>query len=490
MRALGLAVALTALASAAQAAETPPLGRLPAIVHVHSTLSTGDFTLDDLAETAERQGIGALLLSENYLVRIEYGLPPFRALTRVVHEEPSVLARGLDRYLAHVAETRQRHPNVLIVPGVEVIPHYFWSGSPLALALTLHNTQKNVLVFGVRDARALAALPAVGNRAPARYSSQSVVDTLPAVLIVPGLVLLVRKRSRRRRLGRAYVIIRQRSWLLGTLLLAVGVLTLVRAWPLTTDQFPPWADYGVDPYQTLIDRVERLGGATVWSFPEAPDSGERRVGPVRIAWSTEPYPDELLRTFRYTAFGAIYEQATRVSEPGGTWDRLLRQYAAGERSRPAWAIGESGFHGLTAGKRLGPVQTVFLTSEASEAAVLDALKRGRLYALRRTPELALTLAEFSASAGSERVASGDTLALATGTPFEVRVAVETSDGSAEPLRATLVKNGVVMEAWATAAPLRAVYRDVFDGTPLVFRVDVHGRTPHHLVTSPIFVRPS
>jgi hypothetical protein len=484
--AVTLVAVLGALAPAAAAA--PPLGRVPAVLHVHSTLSTGDFELDELARMAERDGIAALLLTENYLVRIEYGLPPFRALTRVVHEEPSVLNRGLDRYLARVAEAQQRHPRVVIVPGVEIIPHYFWSGSPLALAL--HNTQKNLLVFGVSDPAALATLPAVGNRRPPRYSWQSVVDALPAVLVVPGLALLIRKRCRRRRLGRAFVVIRQRSWCLGSVLIALGALALARAWPLTVDRFPPWRDYGMEPYQALIDRVERLGGATVWSFPEAPDSGERRIGPVRVTWSTDPYPDDLLRTFRYTAFGAVYEQATRVSAPGGTWDRLLRQYAAGERSRPAWAVGESGFHGLSAGKRLGAVQTVFLAPEASAAAVLDALKRGRLYALRRTPELALTLGEFTVNAAGGSAVSGETLAVGRGTPLEVRVRIETSDASAEPLKATLVKNGVVVEAWATTAPLRAVYRDVFDGTPLVFRVDVHGRMPHHLVTNPIFVRPS
>ncbi len=160
----------------------------------------------------------------------------------------------------------------------------------------------------------------------------------------------------------------------------------------------------------------------------------------------------------------------------------------GERSRPAWAVAESGFHGLTAGKRLGPVQTVFLTAEVSEAAVIDALKRGRLYALRRTPELGLALADFTAAAGAAAAVSGETLALPVGTPFEVRVAVETSDGSPEPLKATLVRNGTVVEAWATAAPLRAVHREVFDGMPLVFRVDVHARMPHHLLTSPIFVK--
>ena len=123
-------LAVLAWALAGDAAEG--LDRLPAVLHLHSDLSTGDFSLEQFAAMAEKQGIGALLLTENYLLRIEYGLPPFRALTRVVREERSVLDGGIDRYLARVAQLRATNPRVLIVPGVEVLPHYYWSGSPLA----------------------------------------------------------------------------------------------------------------------------------------------------------------------------------------------------------------------------------------------------------------------------------------------------------------------------------------------------------------------
>ena len=125
------------------------LERLPAVVHLHSDLSTGDFSLEQLTAMAEKQGIGALLVTENYLLRVEYGLPPFRALTRAVREERSVLGIGIDRYLTGVAQARAANPRVLIVPGVEVLPHYYWTGSPLTLDMTVHGTQKNMLVFGL-----------------------------------------------------------------------------------------------------------------------------------------------------------------------------------------------------------------------------------------------------------------------------------------------------------------------------------------------------
>ena len=60
-----LAIGLLAPRAAAQEWE-----RLPAVVHVHSTLSTGEQSIDQLAREARGEGIGALLLAENYLLRV------------------------------------------------------------------------------------------------------------------------------------------------------------------------------------------------------------------------------------------------------------------------------------------------------------------------------------------------------------------------------------------------------------------------------------
>ena len=163
MRTQALVALGAALLASAAAADGPGRERLPVAVHVHSDLSTGDRSVEELVKLARAQGLGGLLLTENYLLRAEYGLAPFRALTRVTHELRGVLSTGLDAYLAQVARTRHAHPDLLVLPGVEVIPHQHWSGSPLGLAMTLHDTQKNFLVFGVADAAALRSLPVVGN---------------------------------------------------------------------------------------------------------------------------------------------------------------------------------------------------------------------------------------------------------------------------------------------------------------------------------------
>ena len=229
-------VAAVLLASPLSAQELTPL---PAVVHLHSDLSTGQYTLDELTEMAQRQGIGALLLSENYLNRVEYGLPPFRALTRVSQDSPSV-HRRLGEYLDRVARARQARPGVLLLPGVEVMPHYRWAGSPLTLELMVYGTQKNLLVFGITDPATLAALPVVGNGAAGDYSLQSFVDAAPVLLAIPGVLLLFVKRRRRRRIGGATMIVAQRQWIPALVLCAIAVATVVRGWPFTHGPYSPY----------------------------------------------------------------------------------------------------------------------------------------------------------------------------------------------------------------------------------------------------------
>jgi hypothetical protein len=309
------------------------------------------------------------------------------------------------------------------------------------------------------------------------------------LLVVPGVALWLRRRPVRRHLGRGAVeVVWRRSWKTGALLCLVGVAALVRGWPFAGGPHPPGPGSGVAPYQALIDRVEALGGLTMWSFPEARDVGEERYGPLRVGWLTEPHADDLLRTVRYTGFGAVYEDTSTFERPGGGWDRLLGEYARGERSRPAWALAESGFHGFTAGKQVGPLQTVFLVEERSVAGVLDAFRRGRMYAVQRTRELGFDLTEFRVGAGGRSAGAGETLRAPAGTPLALAVAVEASDGRAHDVRVVIVVNGRVAALERGGTPLRTVYRATADGTPLVLRVEARG-SRQRVLSNPVFVRP-
>ncbi|NGZ60634.1 MAG: hypothetical protein CV081_09065, partial [Nitrospira sp. LK265] len=190
--ATGLFAAVIGLAEVvAGSAATPATGlySLRAAIHVHSTMSTGSFSLESLAKRAEEQQLDVLILSENFTLRYDYGLQPFEGFLRYHVTFPSVMEYGVQRFLDEVRAVQDRHPNLIIIPGVEVAPHYYWTGSLLRGDLTMHNAQRNLLVIGLEKAEDYEHLPARGNSCSFVWSWQSLVNGLPLLLLVPAVRL-------------------------------------------------------------------------------------------------------------------------------------------------------------------------------------------------------------------------------------------------------------------------------------------------------------
>ena len=133
---------------------------------------------------------------------------------------------------------------------------------------------------------------------------------------------------------------RRRPWRLAAPLILIGGAWSAYNAPFTVTAFPPDnSDAGTAPYQALIDYVDRRGGMTIWSYPEAKDFQVHtypltRQFVAKFTTKTDPYPEVLLTTNRFTAFGATYQDTTTAERPGQIWDRALEQYCLGRRSRP------------------------------------------------------------------------------------------------------------------------------------------------------------
>src|ERR1051326_3279081 len=56
--------------------------QLLATMHIHSTASTGELTIEGLAARAEQLGLDVLILTDNFSLRYEYGLWPLPGLLR------------------------------------------------------------------------------------------------------------------------------------------------------------------------------------------------------------------------------------------------------------------------------------------------------------------------------------------------------------------------------------------------------------------------
>ncbi len=457
--------------------------------HVHTSFSTGTLSLEEVVEEARMEGIDSVIFAENFLLRYEYGLFPFRGLFKKVVEEPSVLRRGIGRWLQSIEATQARFPNVILIPGVEVAPYYYWTGSLFRGDLTLRDAQKNVLAVGLDQAEDYLKIPAIGNgRALSLRLPHVLKSALGLAFIGLGVVLVRKEREQKIQLKRFLVSVRKQYRVPGWFVLGFGALLLLEGFS-ASGLDPYRGDLGIEPYQRVIDSVETRGGMAFWSFPEARDFRKEAFGPLgTVTIQTKPHPEVLLQSRGYTGFGAVYPDNVTFTEPGGEWDQLLLEYTQGHRQRPTWGIGELGYHGPP--KRLGDALTVFLVSQRSREAVLDAMKLGRFYGVERKPDYRLVLEDFSIGQKQtgEWIPMGGELEADGKGSLSIRLRVGTSDSREVPFALRLIRSGrllrVIQGRTPFAETLEATVPD--RGKREFFRIELV--KPHRLLSNPIFVR--
>ncbi len=470
--------------------KTPARIPLRAAIHVHSTASTGTLSLESIAERAERQGLDVVILSENFTLRYDYGLRPFEGILKYTVTFPSVMEHGIERFLGEVQEVRQRHPNLILVPGVEAAPHYLWTGSLLGGDLTMHNAQRNLLVIGLEKAEDYERLPARGNPLSFAWDEKSLANGLPFLLLMPALWFWLPRKDRAtewHQLVRPF-----RHVMAGTLLL-IGVGLTINAWPLSSPAFSSYdAQAGYRPYQALIDAAIERGGLVFWSITEARDFSQHSFGPLgTVTVKTEPHPESLILTQGYTGFGGLYQDTRRAIAPGGIWDQVLQAAVADRTSAPTM-IGEAAFHGLSdMAKDLDRVYTVLQARERTTAGVLEALRSGHAYAVARGDDhILLQLDECRVTDQRERSAGiGDRLESDGGRPVSVRVGVSAVDQKPHPARLRIIRSGHVIGQIEGRTPLQyeMADSDAPAGEWLTYRVEVVGKSGE-LLTNPVYVK--
>lgn len=474
-------------------AETETQARIPlhAAIHVHSTASTGSLSVESLAERAERQGLDVLILSDNFTLRYDYGLRPFEGLIKYTVSIPSVLDYGIERFLSEVRDVQRRHPNLILVPGMEVAPHYYWTGSLWRGDLTMHNAQRNLLVIGLDKAEDYERLPARGNPQSFAWDERSLVNGAPLLILMPAWLLWV--LHTRMPSGRLQPIHFVRPVVAATALLLCAGLA-VTAWPLSSPLFGSYdAQAGYRPYQALIDDATARGGLVFWSMTEARDFSRHSFGPLgTVTVQTDPHPESLLLTQGYTGFGGLYQDTRRFVAPGGVWDQTL-QAAVADRRQPPTMVGEVAFHGLQdAAKDLDRVYTVLQVKERTAAAAMEALRSGHAYAVARGEEnILLQLDQFLVTDRTHSAGIGDRLESAAGDPFSVRVGVSAVDRKPHPARLRIIRSGRVIGQIEGQTPLQ--YEVADSDTPAgewqTYRVEVIGRSGE-LLTNPVYVKRS
>ena len=223
---------------------------LRAAIHIHTTYSTGDESLRDIAEQARERGIDVLVVTADDLLRVSFGLPPWRRLLRMSESRRSLLADDtLEAYLDEVRRVDASFEDLIILDGVESAPYYTWDVDWAARRWTVKGWNKHLLAIGLDDAAAYRALPILGGEGIwLQQDGQSILRMLWPVL---GLFYAVW-------LGRLLhgTLVRLLIGASCLLFLVDGALSDFR-----TPRFDPYVDAGMRPYQAWIDAVATAGGS-------------------------------------------------------------------------------------------------------------------------------------------------------------------------------------------------------------------------------------
>lgn len=488
----GAVMAFSVTTSGWTAEPSPVPESLRAAIHVHSTMSTGSLSLESLARRAEQQGLDVLILSENYALRYEYGFYPFEGVLKYRVTFPAVMEYGVHRFLEEVHAVQQRHPQLIIIPGVEIAPYYYWTGSLLRGDLTMHNAQRNLLVLGLDRREDYTQLPSQGNPDSYVWTWQSLTNAVPLLVLIPIVTMWNPYLFSRRGMPRA----ESRSRHVAAAILGLLCLGLsINAWPM---KMPPYGSHeskvGYGPYQDLIDRAIERGALVFWSMTEARDFSRHSFGPLgTVTVKTEPHPEALVLTHGYTGFGGLYQDARRVITPGGVWDQLLQSRVPTKPGGFPTMIGEVAFHGTSdPGKDLDQVYTVIHAADRTAAGIMDALRFGRAYAVARGDQnVLLRLDEFRISRNGASARIGEILEGSRNGDLRIRVRLSACDEKAHVAKLRVIRSGQVLRQLEGATPLELelVDRGGLSEDWLNYRLEVVGASGE-LLTNPIYVAPT
>lgn len=449
---------------------------VPGVIDIRSAISDGSHTPDALADLGHQRGLGILLLSDHERVAVEYGIFPLRKFFKYTKQLPSVETFGWDQYLDIIDTANHRHDDVLLIPGVESSPFYYWSGLPFSkTGLTLNNWERHLLVFGLQSVQDFADLPTIGKTPGLTWRNQPPALILFAGAILIGLILLRLKGLRSKT---------------GIMITTLGLIGCIDAIHLGKSQYDQYhGDQKIAPYQEFIDHVTSRGGLTFWNHPGT-NSGKRLLPPIQL--NTPPYSEVVTESDNYTGIAVLSGEAFIDAEPGGRWDQTLEEYCVGRRQRPVWGIATADFHqDGRHGEHLGDYTTVFAIRSLNQQEVLEALERGRMYAVKGSQPNQDRLLKFALTDTSKviRAISGEEIEL-SGERALIEISINASSGSAHPLTLKLIENGQIIVTITEETPvLRHLEIQPPSGRKNYYRLDISSDNCR-ILSNPIFTRPA
>jgi len=456
------------------------LVQIPGVIHVHTTFSSGSYTLKELVDRAKTKGLEVLVITDHDLVAMEYGFFPFRNILKKRVEKKSVLKIGPEKYLKAITDINESQSDVVVIPGVQSSPFYYWTGSPFRGDLTAHDYRKELLLIGMTNPEDYRNLPVLHRGFSTRYF----IALLPQSIIllssfIFSLFLIFQKGTLRA---------------IGVLICAFALISAINYHPFQSSRFDPYhGDQGIEPYQEVIDYVRDRDGLVFWAHPEA-KYAQQGVKIGNITLQTKPYPYALLLSENYTGFSALYGEWTTVDDPGKQWDQALLEYCDGKREQPVWIIAEADFHkdrndgGVL---DLDSYQTIFLVEKKNMKQILGSLSTGKIYAVRKGDKGRLSLDRFQIGSKGSKVKALMGERLNNPSIPIINIRISASDGGQYPINMTLIRGGKVLKTFDGKTPYELVFEDNDSLKGITYyRLEATAGPMGTVLSNPIFVSKS
>ena len=452
--------------------------QVPGLIDLRTDFSDGAHTLDYIIKLAKKRGFNVLFINDHDRKVLEYGIRPFQNILKKKVEEPSINKGGAENYLNTIESASKKYPEMILIPGAESAPFYYWKGSYFKRNLTVCDWERHLIIVGLEKAKDYKELPILHNG----FSTKYVLSSIPAwyfFLSIP-LILAIYMIKRKKLIRKS-----------GIVILVFTLLILVTNHPFRSSPYDQYYGFqGISPYQLLIDYVNSRGGMVFWNHPETL-SGSGKIGP--ISKSTAPYPEVLAESRDYTGFAALYGDRITITESGNIWDQVLMEYCQGKRGNPAWGISSADFHREGgAGEKLGNYPTFFLVKHSIKRDILDALKKGRMYAYRGDVDFPrLILEDFSVSDSdtSRKGIMGEEIFLKDYPRVNIHISTAgEEEGNTATVR--LIRCNKLIKTFSGETPLDINFQDEFfePSQKIYYRLDVVDKKGRRLVSNPIFVQ--
>jgi len=457
----------------------------PAAIHISSVVSDSKYSIAEIVRIAKENKIKIVIVTDRDLMRWEYGLWPLRNIIKKTVEANSIFKYGIGRYLKDIENIQKANQDILLIAGLESAPFYYWQGSAFDNSLKMYNWHKHILAIGLDAAVDYKNLPSIGNPRALRTKFQ-LYKLWPIIFLLAGFFCFKKRKYNYRDLqGKPLGPFDRRFRVCGLSLVVIGILFFINNWPFYGVKYDQYhGDLRIMPYQNFIDYINRHGGLTFWAHPEA--EYIQNIEGIKI--ETREHTSDLIQTDNYTGFAIFYEGYNKVGLPSGLWDAVLKQYCAGKRKAPIWAIGGLSFE--SAGDLSGymnNLRTIFLVPKLNKQEVLKALRQGRMYVVRGKDASQFALDKFiiTDTVTNNGVTIGEKIFLSDKPKIEI--GGHFLNGQRQAFKIKLIRNGSVIKTFEVTSPFEITYQDEYNAKDngSYYRVEMRSEVIL-LITNPIF----